>query len=135
MKKFSGLIVGLLALQVSAAELDCENASSTIEINQCAAAELGKIEKEMQRYLQQSLEQSKDDEVLVKAIKESQQSWLEYRKSYCDAVYTRWRDGTIRTLMALDCEKRLTRQRTHELWSEFLTYMDSTKPVLPEPKQ
>ncbi|EPH6367104.1 lysozyme inhibitor LprI family protein, partial [Vibrio cholerae] len=27
----------------------------------------------------------------------------------------------------------LTRQRTYEIWKNFLTYMDSTAPVLPEP--
>ncbi|MDE0552455.1 hypothetical protein OU793_24315, partial [Vibrio sp. VP6] len=56
-----------------------------------------------------------------------------YMSSHCDSVYTQWRDGTIRGVMAISCKTKLTKQRTHELWENFLTYMDSTPPVLPEP--
>ena len=38
--------------------------------------------------------------------------------------------GTIRGTMELNCEIFLTRQAC---WSEWLTYMDDTPPILPEP--
>ena len=57
----------------------------------------------------------------------------EYKVKTNDSVYTQWRDGAIRGIMAISCKTKLTKQRTHDLWENFLTYMDSTPPVLPEP--
>ncbi len=135
MKKSWSIILALLAFTASAAEtIDCSKAYTTIEINQCAATELGVAQKEMQRYFDTSLKHNDVDAELVAAIKAAQSDWEKYYNSHCDSVYTQWREGTIRGVMALSCQTKLTRQRTHELWENFLTYMDSTPPVLPEPK-
>jgi uncharacterized protein YecT (DUF1311 family) len=114
--------------------LDCEKAETTYEINQCAALDLEVAEAELQQYLQASLEQHKDDAELVAAIKHAQQDWTRYAKSHCDSVYTQWRDGTIRGVMGLSCQTMLTKLRSYELWDTFLTSMDSSPPLLPEPQ-
>ena len=44
-----------------------------------------------------------------------------------------WRGGTIRVGMELDCRIRLTRLRTFALWRDWLTFADSTPPLLPRP--
>ena len=137
MKKY-WLIIGLVTLAFASAssanELDCDNVYTTIEINQCAAIELESAQKEMQQYLAKSLEHKNNDPELVKAIKHAQDEWAKYLEAHCNSVYTQWRDGTIRGVMSISCHTKLTKQRTHELWLNFLTYMDSTPPVLPEPK-
>ena len=89
---------------------------------------------ELDQYLEASFELNAYDEALVSSIKVAQKSWQTYMTAHCDSVYTQWRDGSIRGLMALSCKTKLTKQRTHEVWENFLTYMDSTPPVLPEPK-
>ena len=124
-----------LSFAVFAEELpaDCDHAMTTIEINQCAAIELDSAQVELERYLKASIEHNADDKALVAAIEQAQQDWQAYISSHCDSVYTQWRDGTIRSVMAISCKTQLTRQRTHELWKNFLSYMDSTPPVLPEP--
>lgn len=128
------VILGLLAFTASAAEaIDCSEAYSTVEINQCAATDLEAAQKEMQRYFEASLTHNHSDAELVAAIKVAQNDWEKYYRSHCDSVYSMWREGTIRGVMTLSCRTQLTRQRTHELWDNFLTYMDSTPPVLPEP--
>lgn len=114
--------------------VDCENAMNTIEINQCAAIELESAQAELDKYLAASFEHNAYDAELVASIKKAQESWQVYMTAHCDSVYTQWRDGSIRGVMALSCKTRLTKQRTHEVWANFLTYMDSTPPVLPEPK-
>ena len=114
--------------------VDCENAMNTIEINQCAAIELESAQAELDKYLAASFEHNAYDAELVASIKKAQASWQAYMTAHCDSVYTQWRDGSIRGVMALSCKTRLTKQRTHEVWANFLTYMDSTPPVLPEPK-
>lgn len=113
---------------------DCDNAMNTIQINQCASIELESATAELSQYLKASFEHNSDDPELVKAMKQAQNDWQIYMSSHCDSVYTQWRTGTIRSVMAISCKTKLTKQRTHEIWSNFLTYMDSTKPVLPEPK-
>lgn len=131
------LIAGLALLSSptlsASAGVDCQNARTTIEINQCAAIELESAQAQLAEYLQASFEHHADDPQLVAAIKTAQKDWQAYMASHCDAVYTQWRDGTIRGVMSLSCKTQLTQQRTHEVWANFLTYMDNSPPVLPEP--
>lgn len=123
-----------LLASVSDDVIDCENAMNTIEINHCAAIELESAQAELDKYLAASFEHNDYDAELVASIKKAQDSWQAYMSAHCNSVYTQWRDGSIRGVMALSCKTTLTKQRTHEVWVNFLTYMDSTPPVLPEPK-
>ncbi len=113
---------------------------NTIEINDCMSATLTKAQGDLDRYLAAARKRLKseaaDDAGSAAALADLdkvQAAWVAYSKSDCDAVYDAWSAGTIRTAMALTCEIDLTRQRTHTVWSEWLTYMDSTPPILPEP--
>ncbi|MEZ8859198.1 lysozyme inhibitor LprI family protein [Vibrio sp. 10N.247.311.51] len=135
-KLISALIAVCFSFSALADEgvVDCENAMNTIEINQCAAIELESAQSELDKYLAASFEHNAYDAELVASIKKAQESWQAYMTAHCDSVYTQWRDGSIRGVMALSCKTTLTKQRTHEVWENFLTYMDSTPPVLPEPK-
>ncbi|WP_061038404.1 lysozyme inhibitor LprI family protein [Vibrio coralliirubri] len=135
-KLISALIAVCFTFSALADEgvVDCENAMNTIEINQCAAIELESAQAELDKYLAASFERNAYDAELVASIKKAQESWQAYMTAHCDSVYTQWRDGSIRGVMALSCKTTLTKQRTHEVWANFLTYMDSTPPVLPEPK-
>ena len=135
-KVLTVVLLTCLPLLASASDdaIDCENAMNTIEINQCAAIELESAQAELDKYLAASFEHNDYDAELVASIKKAQESWQAYMSAHCNSVYTQWRDGSIRGLMALSCKTTLTKQRTHEVWANFLTYMDSTPPVLPEPK-
>ena len=113
--------------------VDCENAYSTYAMEYCAAQEREDATKIMRRYLIASYSQYNENPEIVEAIKASQKAWEKYEYSNCDAVYTSWTTGSIRGLMSINCSTRITKQRTHELWLNYLTYMDSTPPVLPEP--
>ncbi|CDT54855.1 conserved exported hypothetical protein [Vibrio coralliirubri] len=135
-KLISALIAVCISFSALADEgvVDCENAMNTIEINHCAVIELESAQAELDNYLAVSFEHNAYDAELVASIKKAQESWQAYMTAHCDSVYTQWRDGSIRGVMALSCKTTLTKQRTHEVWANFLTYMDSTPPVLPEPK-
>ena len=137
MKAKAVLLVALAILPMTALaqqdEIDCENAMNTLEINQCAAIELQTAEEQLETYLQASFEHNAEDRTLVEAIKRAQTDRSTYMTAHCEAIYTQWRDGSIRGVMALSCKTELTKERTHQIWANFLTYMDSTPPVLPEP--
>lgn len=132
-KVITFLIMSVCSFATVGASLDCDKAFNTLEINYCAKVELDKAEAEMQRYLDKSIAQYIADSNVVESINIAQSAWLSYSKSQCDSVFTMFRDGSMRVVMTLSCRTKLTQQRTHELWSQYLTYMDSSEPVLPEP--
>lgn len=111
---------------------NCDNAMTTLDINQCALIELDTAEANMRRYLDAALRRHEADAALVAAIQQSQARWQDYREAHCDAVYMQWREGTIRGVMSLGCQKALTRERTHTLWENFLVTMEGES-QLPEP--
>lgn len=113
--------------------VNCSDAYSTPDIIECANRDLRRAETNMTRYLEASLNRQEDDAKTAAAIRESQQAWQAYVDAHCGAVWTYWRQGTVRSVMTVGCQSRLTDQRTHTLWRDFLTYMDSTPPILPEP--
>ena len=104
-----------------------------MEVNKCKRIKLEQADAEMTRYLNKSAERYSDDPEIVDAIKTGQSAWKTYANKHCNSVFTKWRGGSIRTAMTLDCQIRVTKQRTHQLWLDYLNYMDSTKPDLPEP--
>lgn len=52
--------------------IDCNNAVSTLEINQCAAIELEAAQKQLNKYLETSFEHNSYDPELIKAIQVAQ---------------------------------------------------------------
>ena len=116
-------------------QIDCNNAYTTIEINHCAKMELNRARSIMMEYMAASIEQHVNDPALAADIESAQADWNAYLKSHCNAVHTLWRQGTIRGAMTIACKTRLTRQRTHDIWTSFLADIGSNLPVLPEPEK
>lgn len=121
---------------------ECVDAITTPQVNACAAAEVERDREVMNRYFAAAIarvrEEAEDagrlnERSLEENLAASQADWERYAESACAAVYHRWSGGTIRTVMALGCMGQLVRQRTHNLWRDYLTYPDSTPPILPEP--
>ncbi|TEW42685.1 lysozyme inhibitor LprI family protein [Psychromonas algicola] len=134
MKKLFIILFSLYSVNALSDDFDCSQAMTTPQINYCAGVELEKAEAEMNTYLTKSKEHNGHDMELIKSIEVAQKAWTNYANAHCDAIYTQWRGGTIRGLMSLSCKTKVTKQRTHEIWANFLTYMDSTPAVLPEPE-
>lgn len=128
------LLLSLVCLPATViAQLPCSEADTTVAMNECLEAELEKANNTMQRYLQASRERYQDNEAVLTAISRSQQSWQQYRTHHCSSLYTIWVDGTIRVPISWRCLIDKTQQRSHELWSTYLNFMDSQTPLLPEP--
>ncbi|QUM76232.1 DUF1311 domain-containing protein [Moritella sp. 24] len=132
-KVITFFILSVCSFVSVAASIDCNNAFNTLEKNYCAKVEFDKAEAEMQRYLDKSIAQYSADTQVVESINIAQSAWQSYSKSQCDSVFTVWRDGSVRVVMILSCRTKLTQQRTHELWAQYLTYMGSSESILPEP--
>ena len=127
--------------------VSCPEAQTTLDLNQCYADKASASEARRASYFQAALErerriaeetaQRRDTEIADLSVFEQMQSskaaFEAYREAECGAVWQSWRDGTIRTVMALACRIEMTDRRTHIIWENWLTYQDNSPPDLPEP--
>ena len=90
---------------------------------------------ELNRYWKAAVERLQGDEKAetLTQLRASQRAWLKFRDGECEAVGMYWRPGSIAGRMWGDCMDRLTRARTRTIWESWLTYADSTPPILPRP--
>jgi uncharacterized protein YecT (DUF1311 family) len=115
---------------------------STLEINNCLSGQLDAANAVLKRYVATARARIASDtsdpaatKTTLAAFDKAEALWGQYREAECDAVYDNWIAGTIRGAMSLNCQIDLTMRHTHNVWANWLTYMDSTPPVLPEPPQ
>lgn len=111
---------------------------TTMAINQCLGAVRDRAKIREERYFEAAVAGPNGLPArmtpLERSMRAAQAAAEQLRKEECAAVYEQWKDGTIRNAMALRCEIRLIDERTHTIWQNWLTYQDSTKPILPEPE-
>ena len=123
------------ACQISFAQslVACETEPTTIQINDCLVKAIERSEKEMERYFNAAVAQMRGQSSTDADLFTTQTKWLDYRKAHCTDVYDKWRNGSYRHARSAACYLKLTAARTHDIWSAYLTFIDSTPPVLPEP--
>lgn len=121
---------------------DCTEAMTTLEMNACGALALARAEEQMFRYLDVALARARlsdrdadgpEPVESARYLDASQVAWAAYADQACLAVYEDVKGGTIRTIVWLGCRIELTEARTRTIWSNHLTYWDSSPPILPEP--
>lgn len=124
----------IIAALLLAAGNACDG-STTQDVEQCLAAELSRADAELNRYYAAAtkrLTEQQDTTALAK-LRAAERAWIAYRDAECDAVYESWGQGTIRGSMNLGCQIDVTKARAATLWQNWLTYADSTPPILPKP--
>jgi uncharacterized protein YecT (DUF1311 family) len=109
--------------------------TTTPEVEACLSQELGQAKDQQARYYEAARKRLSEENgsSAEKGLAESEQLWLAYRRAECSAVFDNWSAGTIRGSMEILCEIDLTRLRTYALWKKWLTFADSTPPILPRP--
>lgn len=100
--------------------LDCGQAVTTIDINQCAKIEQEKVEKELndvyQRVLANIMALNQRPETslqtnIAQNFIDARRQWVKLRDADCKNVYHYWSGGSIRNLMYLDCMQSMAKQR------------------------
>jgi uncharacterized protein YecT (DUF1311 family) len=128
-------IVSVFLFSSYAFETDiCDDPRNTYEINRCLSLKIENAEKVLNKYFVESKNRYTGYPEVLAAISNSQKEWIQYRDAHCDSIYEIYKEGTIRGIMGGSCMLEVTYTRTHELWQNYLTYPDSTPPILPEPK-
>jgi uncharacterized protein YecT (DUF1311 family) len=128
------LLALVMIVSASPDPAPCPGATTT-EVNACLAARFGEADADLNRYYDVAVQRVRKEggEPVAKGFIQAQRSWLSYRNSECGAIFDKYRDSTIRTSMEIGCRIRLTRLRTYIIWRNWLTYPDSTPPLLPRP--
>jgi len=121
---------------------DCYQ-GSTLAVNACLQAEAEGADEMLAQYLEAARvrlkHEAKDSPcdttsaTALAGLDKAEAAWVTYRKAECDAVYDWWSSGSVRGAMLEGCWIRLTKLHTHTLWREWLTFVDNTPPILPEP--
>ncbi|WP_063672415.1 lysozyme inhibitor LprI family protein [Dyella thiooxydans] len=106
---------------------------STTEIQVCLGKKIDAADALLARYLAKAQARIDRDFGGKPRLGAAQAAWVAYRRIECGDVFDYWAEGTYRTIADAECMLRLTQQRTHEVWQAYLTYPDSTPPLLPEP--
>lgn len=109
--------------------------STTREVEQCLAADLARADAELNRYYAAAVKRLTGERqaTALAQLRVSERAWIMHRNAECDAVWKYWKGGTIRGTFSTECRVRLTRDRTMAIWRNWLTYVDSTPPLLPRP--
>ena len=117
---------------------------TTLDTNRCFSDRLESANADLARYvaavrarLKQEAKEAQSGDASAadgaKGFEAAEKAWSSYRDLECGDVYSYWSEGSIRDVEDLDCQIKLTRLHTHTIWLQWLTYMDSTPPILPEP--
>jgi uncharacterized protein YecT (DUF1311 family) len=136
MKSYVIAVVSIVSVMgtASAAELLCSNAQNTVEEAKCMAAEVDKADKTLQEYLEAAKDRISSDKSIGLQLDAAQDAWSRYRTMHCGDVYRYWAQGTYRYRASAQCQIDLAHSRTHDIWAAYLTFVDSTPAVLPEPE-
>jgi uncharacterized protein YecT (DUF1311 family) len=114
---------------------ECKDAKTTFALTQCRGNQIGEADGKLQKYLVAARKQVVLRELNPPVIDAEQAAWEAYRTAHCGNLYLYWGTGTIRYEMSGMCMLKLTNERTVDVWRAYLTYLDSTPPVLPDPSQ
>lgn len=125
----------LFALAVAVSNVAPCSGTSTLEVNACFDARFKETDANLNRYFQAALRRAKKERggKTAQRLIQAERSWMAYRDAECASVFDFWSGGTIRVSMELDCRIRLTQLRTYAIWRDWLTFPNSTPPLLPRP--
>ena len=111
----------------------CADAETTVDLNGCYSAALADAQTRREAYLAAAIERNAQEPAIAEQIASADNAYDVYVDAECGAISDYWSSGTIRGVMVLTCRIDLIDRATRNIWQHWLTYMDSTPPVLPEP--
>lgn len=126
---FMPLMTAATSPALAAEPLDCTEAMSTVEMNNCAGAEFEKADKELNEVYARALkdipEMATDDPLFdakawENALRQSQRAWLAFRDAECEEhVAMFWSGGSGATVDIIGCKTEKTEARTKELKARY----------------
>ncbi len=123
------LVLACLSFPAAAQEIDCANAVTQQDMNQCAYndweaadADLNAAYKRAMALLQHwDADLPQAEQGGAKALKEAQRAWITFRDKACEAEGYAMKGGSAEPLLVYGCMRQLTEDRTEQL----STFVDS----------
>ena len=109
-------------------KIDCENASSTVEMNFCGEQEYLKVDAELNRVYQEIVKgiDSHDDveadrlKTWKDTLKAAQKAWIDFKEKDCgELIYLEWYGGTGAASASYGCLIQKTETRIKELKERY----------------
>lgn len=104
---------------LGAASNACQSATprgeTTIGIAECIQAETQVWDDLLNREYQATRQSVASDDAVREQLLTAQRAWIAFRDAECALAYARWRDGSIRVIVAANCLMVQTARRTFEL--------------------
>ncbi len=101
----------------SVARAQCDEAKTTLQINECFAKELKKADAKLNRVYQLAEKKLQPDDAAL--LRKAQRAWLAYRDAQCEAEHALWGGGTGGTAARMSCSLELTRKRAAEIQNTY----------------
>lgn len=106
--------------------VDCANAMSQADMNQCSYMDFEKADKELNAVYKDALKKAAEADQqaaemgpgyvgAVKALKKAQRAWIDYRDGHCDTMGYEALGGSMQGMLISGCQARLTEDRTKQL--------------------
>jgi uncharacterized protein YecT (DUF1311 family) len=108
----------LLLLFPSSVSVQCKDAISTKDMQDCMDNEWKKSDADLNRIYRESLKKLKPEQAAL--LKKAQRAWLTYRDAQCEAHYKMSAGGTAAPLALTQCRVTLTEERTKTMEDTFL---------------
>lgn len=129
--KYHYLIAASLLLAQSAWALDCANAQSQTEMNQCAADEYKKADQQLNQAYQSLMQRANPQQ--QELLKLSEEAWIKMRDADCKFVSSGAEGGSAQALVWNQCLTDKTRERSGFL--ESFSHCDEGDLSCPVPSQ
>jgi uncharacterized protein YecT (DUF1311 family) len=115
-----------VALAQEEPPLDCANAMTQADMNQCSYMDFEKADTELNAVYKDAMKSAVEADKqaaemdpayvgAVKALKKAQRAWIDYRDGHCDGVGYEAVGGSMQSMLISGCQARLTEHRTKEL--------------------
>ena len=117
------LLFGCLALPAAAQDIDCANAVTQMDMNQCAYQDWQEADARLNAAYKSAMvllkdwdtALPKDEQGGAKALKEAQLAWITFRDKACAAEGYAMKGGSAEPLLVYGCMRQLTEERVNHL--------------------
>jgi len=112
------LLAPLLLAPLAQAD-ECDNATTQLDMNQCAGKQFQAADKELNSLYQQINQRLKDQPQTKKLLVTTQRAWVAFRDAECDFAASGVEGGSVYPLIHSNCTTALTKDRV----KAFKTYL------------
>ncbi len=111
----AAFFVALFAAPGAAFALDCDNAQTQTEINDCAGQMYEAADADLNDTYKQVMDHLGDNEKAKDLLKTAQQAWIKFRDAECTFRSSDSEGGTIHATILAGCLTDMTEERTADL--------------------